>query len=485
MTRRLWIVALAAMILPQLLLFGCATNPVSGKREFSLVSAAQEESIGREGYPAVVSEYGLYDDARLAAFVDSMGQALARVSHRPDLQWRFTLVDDPSVNAFAMPGGYIYVTRGILAHLNSEAQLAGVLGHEIGHVTARHTAQRISQQQLAGLGLGLAGAFSETFRRYSGAAETALGLVFLKYGRDDETQADQLGVDYATRAGYDPREIPGTYAMLKRVGEASGQRIPTFLSTHPDPGDREVRTSELARAAAAGKTGLVIHERDYLRRLEGVVFGQDPRHGFFEGARYFNPDLGFQISFPAGWKTQDSRSAVIAVEPDQRASMQLSLAQAGDRSPAGFVEELLRAGKLAGAEGGSETIGGHSAWAGRIAVPGEGGAQVVLAAAFIRKAPDQMFQILGRSATPGDAYEARVLESARSYRSLTDPAKLRVTPDRVHLATVSSPGPFASVVQTLGPQGLDLERTAILNNLQSDQDVLKGQTIKIVRPGSR
>src|SRR5262249_43193809 len=143
-----------------------------------------------------------------------VGQALARVSHRPDLEWHFTVLDDPVVNAFAMPGGYVYITRGILAHLNSEAQLAGVLGHEIGHVTARHTAQRLTQQQVAGLGLGLASAVSETFRQYGQMAQTALGVLFLKYSRDDETQADELGVEYATKAGWDPREIPATYAML-------------------------------------------------------------------------------------------------------------------------------------------------------------------------------------------------------------------------------------------------------------------------------
>src|SRR5438552_5428447 len=167
---------------------GCATNPVSGRRELSLVSTAQEDQIGREGYQAVLQEYGVYDDPRLQAYVDSVGQRLGRVSHLPNEHWKFTLLDDPTVNAFAMPGGYIYITRGIVAHLNSEAQLAGVLGHEIGHVPARHSAQRITQQQIAGLGLGVAGIVSGGFRRYSDAAQSALGIIFLKYSRDDETQ---------------------------------------------------------------------------------------------------------------------------------------------------------------------------------------------------------------------------------------------------------------------------------------------------------
>src|SRR5262245_36008144 len=177
----------------------------------------------------------------------------------------FTILGDRAVNAFALPGGYIYITRGILAHLNSEAQLAGVLGHEIGHVTARHSAARITQQQVAGLGLGLASVFSTGFRRYSDAAQQALGLLFLKYSRADETQADELGVGYALKANYDPREIPATYAMLKRVSDQGGQRLPGYLSTHPDPGDRENRTRELATQAAAGKTGLIVRGRGYVQ----------------------------------------------------------------------------------------------------------------------------------------------------------------------------------------------------------------------------
>src|SRR5258705_6938267 len=164
-----------------LLLSGCATNPVSGRREFTLVSSSAEARMGREGYKAVLAEYGAYDDSTVQKYVTGVGLKLAKASQLPDLDWHFTVIDDPSVNAFAMPGGYIYITRGILAHLNSEAQLAGVLGHEIGHVTARHTAAQITRQQLAGWSLGLASALSGTVQRYSGAAQQALGLLFLKY----------------------------------------------------------------------------------------------------------------------------------------------------------------------------------------------------------------------------------------------------------------------------------------------------------------
>ena len=467
-----------------LVLFGCATNPVTGKRELSLVSGEQELQIGREGFPAVVEEYGQYGGQRLGAYVDSIGQALARVSHRPDLQWHFTLLDDPTVNAFAMPGGYIYVTRGILAHLTSEAQLAGVLGHEIGHVTARHSAQQLTKQQFAGLGLGLASIFVSGFSQYSNAAQTALGLLFLKYGRDDETQADQLGVEYATKAGWDPREIPETYAMLKRVSDRGGQRLPTFLSTHPDPGDRENRTRALAQTAAAGKSNLLIRQRGYVQRLDGVVFGVDPRQGYFEGQRFYHPEMRFTMDFPPGWKTSNSRQAVMAGEPNQRATMQLSLAKAGELSPSAFVSQLRTAGKIAGAEGGNETIGGSPAWVGRLLVPQQSGGNAVLAAAFIRRSSDQMFQVLGQSAEPGDANEERILESARSIRPLTDPAKLRVSPAHVEVETVGATGVFADVVPRFGSLGAEIEDLAIINHVDAQDEVRRGEVIKVVRKGS-
>ncbi len=471
----------AALLLSALA--SCATNPVTGRRELNLVSTNQELAIGKEGYGAVLSEYGAYDDPRLQAYVDSVGHALARVSHRPDLDWKFTVLDDPTVNAFAMPGGYIYVTRGILAHLNSEAQLAGVLGHEIGHVTARHTAKQITQQQLAGIGLVAASLLSPTVQRYGGAAQQALQLVFLKYSRDDETQADELGVEYATKAGWDPREIPSTYAMLKRVSDQSGQKLPGFMSTHPDPGDRETRTAELARAAVAGKTGLRIGGRTQIEHVDGVVYGSDPREGYFEGERFYHPQLGFQMTFPVGWKTQNSKSAVLAAEPNQKATVQLTAENAGTMSPGEYFANLQSTGKIAAAEGGNETIGGWPAWVGRIRVPQSDGSTAVLAAAGIRKSGDRFFRILGQSAAPGDPDEAAILATARSLRPLTDPAKLDVAPARVKVVRAPRAGTFQEVVTGLGSNGAPLENVAILNNAQLDQPVNAGELLKIVVAG--
>ena len=195
----------------------CAVNPATGQREFSLVSEGQEIAMGREADPQIVAQLGLYPDSAVQRYVSDLGLRLAAQSERPDLPWTFRVLDDPTVNAFALPGGFIYITRGILTHLESEAQLVGVLGHEIGHVTARHSASQMSRAQLAQIGLVAGMVFSETVRDYAGVASQSLGLLFLKFGRDDESQADELGIRYMTRVGYDPRELAGVMTMLSRT----------------------------------------------------------------------------------------------------------------------------------------------------------------------------------------------------------------------------------------------------------------------------
>lgn len=479
--RAVWLGALA------LLAAGCTVNPATGRREFTLVSADQEKQIGREGFPATIAEYGKYDDGRLAAYVDSIGQRLAKVSELPDLDWHFTVLDDPVVNAFAMPGGYIYITRGILAHLNSEAQLAGVLGHEIAHVTARHSARQITQQQLAGLGLGLANLFSSSFRRYSGAAEQALGLLMLKYGRDDENQADALGIRYAAAAGWDPREIPATYEMLARIGEKSGSRLPFYLSTHPDPGDRQQRTSDLSAQAVAGRANLAVRSREYVTRLKGLVWGEDPRAGYFEGSRFFHPGMGFEVAFPAGWATANGRSAVVAQAPQQRAQMQLSLATAaGTAAPADYVAGLARDGRIGGSDGARETVGGWPAWVGRVALPAQPGAQpAVLEAAWIRQDPERLFQFLGRSAATGDADASAIRQSARSFRPLQDAARAKPEPDRLRVQAAPATGTLRAIAPRLGPNALSVGDLAILNGVDTTATLSTGRLVKSVEPGKR
>ncbi len=215
------LVFVIAFIIFSALASGCSVNPATGKRQLSLIPESQEIAMGQQYDQQAAGSLGLYDDPELAAYVSALGKELAATSERPDLPWTFRVVDDPTVNAFALPGGYIYVTRGILAHLESEAELAGVVGHEIGHVTARHSVNQISKQQLAGLATMGAMIAKPELQQFGGLAETGLGLMFLKFGRDDERQSDDLGLRYLQRANYDPRPMADVMEMLDLVSSAS------------------------------------------------------------------------------------------------------------------------------------------------------------------------------------------------------------------------------------------------------------------------
>jgi len=211
MKKRLFLNFIISIIIAALIVWAvsCAVNPVTGKREFMLLTESDEISLGKQTDEQVINTYGLYGNQQLQNYINTIGKKIAKLSHRPNLNWQFKLLDSPVINAFAVPGGFVYLTRGILAYLNNEAELAGVVGHEIGHVTARHTAKAYSKSVVAQLGLQLGGMLSETFRKYSGIAQFGVGMLFLSFSRDNERQADALGVEYSTKAGYEADCPPG------------------------------------------------------------------------------------------------------------------------------------------------------------------------------------------------------------------------------------------------------------------------------------
>jgi predicted Zn-dependent protease len=269
-------------------------------------------------------ETGFYPDSALTGYIAGIGMRMARASERPDLPWEFHLIDDPMVNAFAAPGGFIFITRGILAYMNSEAELAGVIGHEIGHVTAKHTVAAISRQQVGTIGV-IGAAILTKNEQVAQLGSAGLGVLFLKYGRDQESQSDALGHKYSLVQGYDVREMPKTFATLQRVSDASGNsgRIPGFLSTHPDPGDRVAATTRWADTVS-NPSKLTIGRDRFLDKLNGMVYGQDPRQGYFEGQRYLHPELRFQFDMPAGWQGINQTQQIVLVEPNGAAQIQLS-----------------------------------------------------------------------------------------------------------------------------------------------------------------
>jgi predicted Zn-dependent protease len=335
---------LLCCVMTAALLTGCGTtvvNPVTGQAERTVMDEATELSEGKKAHAEVLKEYGVYPNARLQAYVNDIGQKLAKQSHRANIPWTFTVLDSPEINAFALPGGYIYITRGILAYMESEADMAGVIGHEIGHVTARHGAQRVTRQQNAGLGVLAAtvlGAVLESKAGISGGTEmfgqmaqgVAAGYV-ANYSREQELQADSLGAEYLARSNYDPRNMIDVIRVLKlqeafAVEEARAAGVPlperdNWLSSHPS---NDQRLQSIAQNAARyqGSYASDGSER-FLKLIEGVRFGESPEQGLTRGQNFYHEGLGIAMTAPAGWRIQNAAEAVTFTSPQGDAALRV------------------------------------------------------------------------------------------------------------------------------------------------------------------
>jgi predicted Zn-dependent protease len=454
----------------------CAVNPATGRRELSLVSESQEIQMGREADPQITASLGLVDDAALQAYVSELGLRLAAVSERPNLPWSFKVVDDPTVNAFALPGGFIYVTRGILVNFDSEAELAGVLGHEIGHVTARHSASQISRQQLQQLGLGVGMIVSETVREYGSLAAAGLQLMNLSYSRGDETQSDELGLRYISRLGYDPEAMIGVFEMLANVGGGGEGRIPEWQLTHPYPENREANIrQEIAnqQIPAGGRVG-----RDaYLDRIDGLVYGEDPRQGFFRDARFLHPDLAFELTFPAGWSTVNQRTLVAAVAPGETAVVVLEVVPESQAPVVELRDFLRQEGITAGAIREEAAVGVELARATFDATTTD--AALSGEVAFARRG-DVVYRILGyANRTNWRSHSAAVASTISSFRRLDDPAALAVQPWRIDIVTLPSAMSLTSYLQR-NPGPVELDVLARLNRVDAGAVLSAGTRIKRV-----
>ena len=455
---------------------GCATNPATGRPQLALMSESQEVAMGRESARQVDATLGLYQDEGLQAYVDSIGQRLAAASERPHLPWRFAVVDDDVVNAFALPGGYLYVTRGILAHFNSEAELAAVLGHEIGHVTGRHSVEQLSRQQLASLGLGIGGALYSPIRGLSGVLSQGLGVLFLKYGRDDEREADTLGLRYMIREGYDPTAAVDVFEMLGRKTEAAGgQQIPSWLSTHPTPADRGER---LEAQIAGNPTGADRTEREaYLERINGLVYGKDPRHGYFEGERFVHPELGFGLTLPNGWQRQNLSRAVVAQHPDGAAALELTLAATDGHAAA--AEAFLSQPGISRGGTRPRRISGLPAVEGLFTARTQRGSIGGLVT-FIDLG-DRTYRILGMSARDDlDRFLPSFRETAASFARVTDRRLLDVEPARVELLRLDEARSIAQL-KARRDSPLEIEELALLNGVDAREVLPAGRVVKWVR----
>jgi predicted Zn-dependent protease len=478
-----------SLILSVTLLGSCATNPVTGERELSLMSEAQEIQLGQEMDAQVRREMGLYDDAALQRYVQDVGLRLARTSERPGLPWRFAVVDEPAINAFALPGGYIYLTRGILPFLDNEAELAGVLGHEIGHVTARHAAQQYTKSTTAGIGVTLLSIFVPEARPFQSITETALGVLFLKHGRDDELQADRLGVLYSARTGWNPAGVAGMLTTLARLDEASGTRrgVPNWLATHPAPADRVQQVQAAIQQVAATPVGTsgagAIDRTAFLERIDGIVYGDSPSQGIVRGNAFLHRDLRFALNFPQGWDIRNAPAQVLAKAPETENYMLLQLV----RNPQGSLEQVARASMANGGfrqvNGGRTEINGLDAYVGTYQGNIEGlGSAVTVAAHIVHGRSVYVVAGLAPS-NQFEGVERQLVSSIRSFRSLNQNEAANIRPNRVELYTVRSGDTWQSIASRAGDGTIKPATLAIMNNSDPSRQPQPGGRIKIIAAG--
>ena len=467
------------------LVAACATNPVTGRRELSFMSEAQEIGIAQESDPQIKAEMGVYNDPELQSYVVDIGQRMAQISERPQLPWRFTVVDVPAVNAFAVPGGGIYITRGIMPFLDNEAELAGVIGHEIGHVTARHSAQQYTRQVSGQVGLLALGIFVPQARPFGQLSGQALGVLFLRYGRDDELQADELGAGYEARLGWDPAAMPGFLSTLGRIDEAAGDRrgIPNWLSTHPEPLSR-VRDIQPTVDQLKSAGGSFSTNRDvWLQRVDGMLYGDNPEQGLARGSAFLHPVLRFRIDFPDQWEIRNSPLEVVVKAPGADVFMILR----GVEEPQGQTIREIALNSMASAgfrssQGEGTSIDGLDAYLGVYQGQIEGLGAVVMRAAHIMY--DGTVYLVAGLAASGTFQQAdgAFVDSIRSFRPLSAAEAEDIHPDRVDLYVVRAGDTWQSIAERSGG-AVTPATLAIMNKATPGSQPQPGARIKIVVSG--
>ena len=474
-SRSLKVSALLALLLP----LAGATSLNSSRLTSAPVQGAQPD-------PQVVAQFGLLNNTKLQSYIDQKGMQMGRVSDRPADVKGFTVVDSPIINAFATPDGHVYFTRGIMAHFNNEAQFSGVLGHEIGHITARHGRKQQTRSTIANGALLLGSLLSKRVASIAEPASQVVGLGLLKYGRDDENESDQLGVKYSSKIGYDPASMADFFLTLQRTEQSSGAAtIPTFLSSHPNSADRYQNVKRLAQQAEqqAGRQ-LAVNRDEYLRMIEGLPYGDNPREGFVEGNVFYHPDLKFRFPVPSGWKSQNSPSQFQMAEPNGKAVQILVPAGTGTLDAA--AQSLAQQLKLNSPQASRTTINGFPA----IAIQGDqvgqdqqSGQQGVTAStlSYVIQDGKTLYALVGLCG-PGtlDTYGPTFQQVATGFARLTDASKLNRQPEKVHIRTAKAGQTLAQALAANGVPAKRHEELAILNGMKTSDKLMAGMLFKVV-----
>lgn len=476
------------MCLLALAAFSCSTNPATGRPSFTgLMTPADEVRIGREQNAQLLEAFGgAYDNAALSAYVSKIGGALADKAERKDLTYTFTVLDSPIVNAMALPGGYIYVTRGLLALAGNEAELAGVLGHEIGHVTARHHAQRESRQTVAGvasLGVTILGAMAGG--PLANQTQMLAGAFLASYTRDQEYEADLLGIRYMNAAGYDPKAMSTFLAKLNAwtslqetiLGRDSKDRL-DYLATHPNTEDR-VREALAAAGLAPSTKAPIIGIDRYLDRIDGILFGEPLASGIIRGRKFLHPDMRIRFEVPVGYELFDSPQAVYAVGPD---NSQIVFDSA--KVPAGLsiLEHLGQGARKMGlGEASAIKVDSYEAATAWGLVPTNRG-QMSFRIVALRVAPDRVYRF--RFILPKKSLSATLSPDEQSilasFATMTTKEAAQIKPQRMRVVTTVKGDTVEKLADRMDFETLKLQRFQVLNGLVITGKLKTGTRVKIV-----
>jgi len=477
----------AALITAALVtVISCAVNPVTGRKQIMLMSEAQEVQLGLSYDPQVLASFGEYNSPALQSWVQAKGTEMGKLSHRPNLEYHVKVVDSPVVNAFAVPGGYIYLTRGIMANLNNEAEFIGVLGHEMGHIAARHSVSQQTKQQLGTLLLIGGMIASPKFANYAEQAMQGLELLFLSFSREDEREADALGSEYATKMAYDGTRMADFYKVLIRMNLAQSEGgVPTFLSTHPDPGDRynAVLRNTKAWQDSLKLPSYKVNADSYLQMIDGMIYGEDPKQGYTMDNTFYHPELRFKFSFPLGWQLTNAPTQVTVQPSDGKALMlftlsgQKTLQSAVDTTMAMYGLQLQRSEKKT--VNGLQAIATLSKQQVQDQSTGATGSNAVLS--YFVQYGSMIYVFHGVSTEADFASYAPTMEaSMKTFAQLTDQSRINVKPKRVFVRKAPKTGTLASTLSYFNMPQAMMEELSLLNNMELNETVPAGKYIKIV-----
>lgn len=470
-------------------------SAISGSKRAYGYSWEQEKQIGKDADQQVQQQYGMYDDDKLQTYVNNIGQQMLAVSHLrradtpaeyKDTEFFFRLLDSPVVNAFALPGGYVYVTRGLLSYLDNEAQLAVVLGHEIGHVAARHASQRAFEQQMGQIAL-IGGAVGGELLGLPGGDILSIGsqaaqMLFLSYSRDDERESDRLGVEYASMQHYKAADGAQFFVSLERMSAQVGQSIPSWQSTHPDPAERAKTIPELAEQwRTKGYEQTIEHTDQYMSRIDNIIYGDNPREGFTRNGNFYHPEMKFQFPYPQDWQVINQRSLVAVVNKDQNAVSIMTLDGKSAGAEASVNEFLNQEGITTVAKSNTKN-NGLTAFRAEATAQTEDGTRLKFYLYAIEYG-GSIYRFLNyTTAEKYETFASHFKEITSGFKQLTDSGILNIQPIRLSAVKANRSGSFQSFLPTnLKSFSITVssEDLAIMNQVGLDEQITTGTWLKL------